>query len=71
MTKEIFVGDVEDKDVGCGEFRLKFRVEPLGDGVQVFYLGKAVGNRYFYGATEEEALEKALKAVSVDVAFGK
>jgi len=69
MKKEIFIGDVGDEDVDCGEFRLKFQVQPDGVGFRVFYLGKAAGNHYFYGATEEEALEKAVKAVSVDVSF--
>ena len=67
--REVFVGTVGEEDIECGEFRLKFRIDPFGDGFDAWYLGKATGNRHFYGATEEEALEKAVKAVSVDVTF--
>lgn len=64
-----FVGSITEEEVYCGEFCIKFRVEPYGEKFKAFFLGKAINNKFFIGNTQDEALEKASAALRIDVRF--
>lgn len=68
-TTSKFIGDITEKEIKCGDFRVKFRVEPYDDKFRAFFLGKAIGNKYFIGNTPEEAIEKANTSLRVEMSF--